>query len=67
MTKLIKLMTGLCVYYIAGWMTVWIVAVLCGASMNIAEWVDVPRIVVGTFVAPMIGAFYAHLTEADSY
>lgn len=45
--------SGLALYAI-GWILLWIVAVVCGAPANLAQWDEVARVISGVIVVPFI-------------
>ena len=56
MKNLLHILFNLAAYYAAGWLLVWVLAIACGAPMNIGEWLDMPRVMVGIFVGVSVGS-----------
>jgi len=68
MKTLLNIIVSLLVYYIAGWLLIWIIAIACGAPMNIGLWHEMPRVIVGIFAAPLVGGLLAtYVEEKDKY
>ncbi len=65
MKVLSNILLNLFIYYAAGWLIIWIVAVACGIPVNVNEWHDVPRILIGTIGAPVLGGLLAHYVEEN--
>lgn len=62
--KLAKLMLGAFVFYLAGFITIWVIAVIAGAPVDITEWHSLPRLVLTIVGAPLTAHIWGHLLEA---
>ena len=65
MKNLLHIFFNLAAYYAAGWLFVWVLAVACGAPLDIAEWHEMARVLTGLFVAPLIGVAFASYIEEN--
>ena len=63
MKNLLHILFNLAAYYAAGWVVVWIIAVACGAPLDLGNWHEMPRVIVGLFIAPLIGGGLASYIE----
>lgn len=63
MKKLFKLMIGAAVFYLAGFLTIYVVALVCGAPLNYGLWHDNAKIAVGMVGAPIFGAIWGILLD----
>jgi len=61
--KLAKLMLGAFVFYLAGFITIWVIAVIAGAPVDITEWHPLPRLMVTIAGAPITAGAWGHLLE----
>ena len=54
MEKVLKVVINGLALYAIGWILLWIVAVVCGAPANLAQWDEVARIISGVVAVPMV-------------
>lgn len=58
MKKLFKLMIGAAVFYLAGFLTIYAVALVCGAPLNYGSWHDNAKVAMGLVGAPVFGIIW---------
>lgn len=63
MKKLFKLMIGAAVFYLAGFLTIYVVALVCGAPLNYGSWHENAKIAVGMVGSPIFGAIWGILLD----
>ena len=67
MNKVLKVTGNIIGMYLLGWALLWIIAVVCGAPANLADWNLTIRVMTGLFVVPIISAGLVHVaTELNS-
>jgi len=66
MKKLAKLMAGAFIFYMAGFITIYFVATVCGAPWNIGEWNGPIRVVFGFIGAPLVGMLWGVMLDEVS-
>lgn len=65
-SRLAYAMISLAVYYAAGFVTLYIIALLCGSSWNLNDWDVIARGAAVLIGAPSIGLMYAgYANELD--